>query len=132
MSIAFGPRLQYERRKRNLTQKALGELAEMDPGHISKIESGSIHRPTDAVILRLARALELDDAETAALLASIDQPRQDHPVLLTVEDLTRKIDQVHWDQNRVDAMVLILDGWILLDRWKRRPLQRRFWEAGRE
>lgn len=53
----FGHALRRARTDIGMSQDALARAAEMDRGHLSKIENGRIGLPSPAVVERLARAM---------------------------------------------------------------------------
>lgn len=112
MADPFGPRLTRARRKRRVSQEKLAELANMDRGHISKIESGKINQPTDEVVERLAAALQMSDAELAVEFRMIEDEPSRYQMTPTREDIARLFDQVRWTPNRLVALQVILADWI--------------------
>lgn len=61
------------RRERGLSQLALAELANTTPRYVSFIETGR-SRPGRAVVLRLARSMDLSMQDRSALLTSAGLP----------------------------------------------------------
>ncbi len=76
MSRRFGSVLRELRQRRGLTQETLADLADLHRTHPSLLERG-LRKPTLAVVLRLANALETTSSrlitETALGLQSDDQ-----------------------------------------------------------
>lgn len=68
-SLAFGPRLREHRRARRLSQLALAAHAEVSQRHLSYLESGR-SQPSRAMVIQLARALDLPLRECNCLLTS--------------------------------------------------------------
>ena len=68
---AFGARLRKLRQHRGLTQSEVAERAQVSLVYVSQIERG--HRnPTLAVVLRLARAVDVTPSD---LIAGLEEPR---------------------------------------------------------
>lgn len=63
----FGAELKRWRQAKRLSQEGLGELANVSPRHVSCLERG-VAWPSEQMVLRLARALELPLRERNALL----------------------------------------------------------------
>ncbi|MEM7741867.1 MAG: helix-turn-helix domain-containing protein [Pseudomonadota bacterium] len=63
----FGAELKRWRTAKRLSQEALGDLANVSPRHVSCLERG-VAWPSEPMVLRLARALELPLRERNALL----------------------------------------------------------------
>ena len=59
---AFGSAVRAIRTAQGLSQEALAHRAKVERSHMGKIERGA-HMPTLAVILRLAKALDVSSAE---------------------------------------------------------------------
>ena len=70
--LSAGEILRSHRKRQHLTQAEVASQAQIHEVTVSRIESGS---PTSASTLaRLARALRLDDVETAELLRCAGRP----------------------------------------------------------
>ncbi len=73
--LALGRAVRQARRRRELTQEALGREAGVAPKHLSEIECAK-RDPRATTLLKLGRALRLDEAEVlgiwGALLAAPD------------------------------------------------------------
>jgi transcriptional regulator with XRE-family HTH domain len=48
------------RKQRGLSVRELAELAGIDDGYLSRIETGDRNNPSEAIILRIAEALRVD------------------------------------------------------------------------
>ncbi|HET6254809.1 MAG TPA: helix-turn-helix transcriptional regulator [Puia sp.] len=58
----FGKRLKKARTDKKLSVRALADIADMDFGNISEIETGKVN-PSLTTIVLLAEALEIDPAD---------------------------------------------------------------------
>jgi predicted ATPase/DNA-binding XRE family transcriptional regulator len=76
---AVGATLQRLRRRAGLSQQELADRAGLSLRGIADLERGARRSPYPATLRRLTQALELNDADRAALLASaaMDEPRTD-------------------------------------------------------
>ena len=72
MPEGFGERLRALREARSLSQNGLARAAELSPSLVNMLEGGD-RRPTAEITRRLARALDLDEADSDALLALAGQ-----------------------------------------------------------
>jgi transcriptional regulator with XRE-family HTH domain len=59
----LGAVLRRLRRKRDITQVRLARLARIDQGHLSQLETGKRANPSGAILVRLARALDVEVTE---------------------------------------------------------------------
>src|SRR5438045_7516703 len=67
---SFGTVLQRLRRRAGLSQQELAERAGLSPRGIADLERGARRSPYPATVRRLIQALDLNDADRAALLDS--------------------------------------------------------------
>lgn len=65
----FGARLKSYRERAGISQAALGRLVDTSNSHISRLESGERLQPERDLVTRIATALNLDERETAYLMA---------------------------------------------------------------
>lgn len=72
---AFGPLLRRLRDRAGLTQEELAERAGLTSHAVSALERGTRTRPYPHTVRALAAALDVDDAERAALLAAVPRSR---------------------------------------------------------
>jgi len=77
-----GTRIHCRRLARGLSQARLAEMASVSRGYISRLEAGDFARPSAALVLRIAHALEIDVQrlweESASARASLnEQPTPD-------------------------------------------------------
>jgi transcriptional regulator with XRE-family HTH domain len=59
----LGGRIRQGRRAKQLSQRALAASLDMSQGHLSRLELGEHAPPSDEVLLRIAKELELDPRE---------------------------------------------------------------------
>ena len=71
MRRAFGLWVRELRHRRALTQAAVAQQAAISVTYLSEMESGH-HNPTLAVILRLARALDVKPSQLVSRLDNLD------------------------------------------------------------
>lgn len=55
--------IKNSRLKKNLSQRALAKLMEVDNSYIAKLETGKINKPSESIIIKLAKVLDLDILE---------------------------------------------------------------------
>ena len=72
---SFGARLRGLRQAVGMTQEELANLSGLSPNAVSALERGQRRRPYPHTVRALVDALELDEAERAALLATV--PKRD-------------------------------------------------------
>lgn len=68
----LGERLLISRRRKGLTQQALGQLAQVSPFTIARIEQGRAPQIMTGVLIRLSQVLEVS---TDYVLGLTDEPR---------------------------------------------------------
>lgn len=67
--MPFGKTLKRIRREKRVTQSALAELIEMDPGYLSRIENDKLgYNPSRDTVEKIVKKLKCTDAERAELL----------------------------------------------------------------
>jgi XRE family transcriptional regulator, regulator of sulfur utilization len=71
MRRAFGVWVRELRHRRGQTQAAIAQQAAISVTYLSEMESGH-HNPTLAVILRLARALDITPSQLVSRLDNLD------------------------------------------------------------
>jgi transcriptional regulator with XRE-family HTH domain len=71
MRRAFGVWVRELRHRRGLTQATVAQQAAISVTYLSEMESGR-HNPTLAVILRLARALDVKPSQLVSRLDNLD------------------------------------------------------------
>lgn len=71
----FGQRIRKAREQLGTSQAEIASQAGMAPSYLSSIERGRRPAPTVAVVLRLIKALALDDEEATTLTAAAAQSR---------------------------------------------------------
>lgn len=57
--VKVGERIKYWRQKLGITQDALSKRADIPLSTISKIESGSVNKPTIQTIMSIAKGLDI-------------------------------------------------------------------------
>ena len=65
LASAFGAAVRSARTTRGIAQEALALLSKIERSHVGKIERGE-HMPTLSVVLKIARALDMNGAELIA------------------------------------------------------------------
>ena len=65
LAAAFGAAVRSARTTRGIAQETLANLSKIERSHVGKIERGE-HMPTIAVVLKIARALNISGAELMA------------------------------------------------------------------
>ena len=65
LAAAFGAAVRSARTTRGIAQETLANLSKIERSHVGKIERGE-HMPTIAVVLKIARALNISGAELIA------------------------------------------------------------------
>ena len=65
LAAAFGAAVRSARTTRGIAQEMLANLSKIERSHVGKIERGE-HMPTIAVVLKIARALNISGAELIA------------------------------------------------------------------
>lgn len=106
--MKFGDRVRELRQKRNLTQRDLGALVDVEFSYISKIENGKLdfgNYPSERLIERLAEALEVETDELL-LLAEKVPPRIRQRVMERPEAFS-KIAEL--DDETLDKFVTQID-----------------------
>src|SRR5579884_1063048 len=58
--MQVGTRIRRRRLARGLSQARLADMASVSRGYISRLEAGDFARPSAALLLRIAHALEID------------------------------------------------------------------------
>lgn len=59
----FGEHLKEARKEKKITQRELGKMIGVDFTYISKIETGALEPPSEEVIKKISRELDLDENE---------------------------------------------------------------------
>lgn len=67
----FGQKIKEARREKRITQRDLAKLISVDFTYISKIETGALEPPSEVVISRIAKILELDPNELFLLAKKV-------------------------------------------------------------
>lgn len=71
VSMTFGKRVRELRLKEHLSQRDLAGQVGVDFTYLSKIENGIVDPPSDSVIKKIAKVLEVDTEELLALAAKV-------------------------------------------------------------
>ena len=67
--MPFGRTLKRIRREKRVTQSALAEMIDMDPGYLSRIENDKLgYNPSRETVEKIVKKLKCTDAERAELL----------------------------------------------------------------
>ena len=106
--MKFGERVRELRQKRNLTQRDLGALVDVEFSYISKIENGKLDfgdYPSERLIERLAEALSVDADELLLLAEKI--PPQIRQRVMDRPDAFRKFAEL--DDKALDELVEQVD-----------------------
>jgi transcriptional regulator with XRE-family HTH domain len=68
--MPFGKTLRRIRRDKRVTQNALAQLIDMDPGYLSRLENDKLgYKPSRETVEKISRKLKCTEAEHAELLA---------------------------------------------------------------
>ena len=59
----FGQMIKDARKEKRITQRDLAKMIDVDFSYISKIETGALEPPSEAVINKIAKILEIDPNE---------------------------------------------------------------------
>ena len=70
LAAAFGAAVRSARTTRGIAQETLANLSKIERSHVGKIERGE-HMPTIAVVLKIARALNISGAELMAVAEAL-------------------------------------------------------------
>ena len=70
LAAAFGAAVRSARTTRGIAQEMLANLSKIERSHVGKIERGE-HMPTIAVVLKIARALNISGAELMAVAEAL-------------------------------------------------------------
>jgi SOS-response transcriptional repressor LexA len=84
--VELGARIRRRRLARGLSQARLAETAAVSRGYISRLEAGDFARPSAALLLRIARALDLDVGGLWADIASNAGTHDERGTLLDLQD----------------------------------------------
>jgi transcriptional regulator with XRE-family HTH domain len=94
MDNEFGQRLGQYREAAGLSQNALARLVDVDPSYINRMERGEREPPRRELVVRLAEALSLNEADRQRLLLAAGHVpdwllalEADDPTLLAVGNL---------------------------------------------
>jgi len=68
MMKSFGENLRQIRKDRQITQRELASKIGVDFSYISKIETGALEPPSEEIIIKISKVLEVDE-ETMIMLA---------------------------------------------------------------
>lgn len=108
-SVPFGKRIRQLRVDKDLSQRDLAARVGIDFTYLSKIENNRAAPPSDAVIERLAAALDVEAEELLALAAKVSQEdlreavADDHRIGV----LFRKLQSGHLTEEQIRAMLKI-------------------------
>ncbi len=94
----FGQELRKLRKKANYTQDQLAKLAGISAAYVSQLETSN-KKPTDGVITKLSRALEIPENH---LLMKVDKIKMDFASTFAftkeaASDLIAKLSDKEWD-----------------------------------
>ena len=67
----FGQTIKNARKEKHITQRDLAKIIDVDFSYISKIETGALEPPSEAVIIKIAKILELDSNELFILAKKV-------------------------------------------------------------
>src|SRR5579859_1501014 len=84
--MQVGARIRRRRLARGLSQARLADMASVSRGYISRLEAGDFARPSAALLLRIAHALEIDVENLWEDISSASAPRAEHPTLRDLAD----------------------------------------------
>lgn len=88
----FGEILTHFRKEREYSIRELARLVEIDPGYISRLESGEKEFPSEDVIRGLRKALKLSDRKGEIFEALTQGPLPDALITLCLSDISVSIE----------------------------------------
>ncbi len=91
--MQVGARIRRRRLARGLSQARLADMASVSRGYISRLEAGDFARPSAALLLRIAHALEIDVANLWEDITSASAPRNEQPTLNDLSDQLMRLSQ---------------------------------------
>ena len=107
--MRFGHRVRELRTQRGLSQRALGERVGVSFTYISKVENGKLDfgdYPSEALISRLAAALDADEDELLLLAEKIPEPIRRR--FFERPDAFRQLARL--DDKRLNRVLAFLNG----------------------
>lgn len=91
--MQIGARIRRHRQARGLSQGRLAVSVSVSASYISRLEAGHFARPSAAILLRIARALELDSEILWEHSARPAAPRADQSTLSDLAEQLRRLAQ---------------------------------------
>ncbi len=67
----FGQMIRDARKEKRITQRDLAKMIDVDFSYISKIETGALEPPSESVINKIAKVLEIDSNELFILAKKV-------------------------------------------------------------
>ena len=67
----FGKMIRDARKEKRITQRDLAKMIDVDFSYISKIETGALEPPSESVINKIAKVLEIDSNELFILAKKV-------------------------------------------------------------
>jgi len=112
--MQVGTRIHRRRLARGLSQARLAEMASVSRGYISRLEAGDFARPSAALLLRIAHALEIDVQRLWEDITSARALPNDQPTLTDLSDqlirLAHALGQVRGISVRTRGSAGVDDG----------------------
>lgn len=105
--MRFGDKIRALRRAKGLTLRALGEQVGVSHAYISKVENGRLvfcDYPSEALIRKLAKALDADEEEMFLLAEKIPEAMRRR--IFERPDAFRQIARL--DDRRLDRMLALI------------------------
>ena len=87
--ISFGEFIAIKRKRAKYTARALAEALSLSPTYICNIEVGKRSAPSYKIQVKIAKALELNDEETAQLFDLAAKTKQRNPVPQDIAEYLR-------------------------------------------
>jgi transcriptional regulator with XRE-family HTH domain len=71
---SFGEQIKNFRKKRGLMLKELSEKSKISPAYLSRLESNKRNSPSNAILMKLARALDISIVDLVKIFLEINEP----------------------------------------------------------
>jgi HTH-type transcriptional regulator, competence development regulator len=110
--MTFGERIRELRLQKDMPQRELAQLIEIDFTYLSKIENDKVPPPSDEVILKLAEHLHTSEEELLTLAAKVDADELREAVARDprIGVLFRKLQSRELTNDQVGRMMEIATG----------------------
>jgi HTH-type transcriptional regulator, competence development regulator len=108
----FGERIRQLRKERKMSQRGLADRVGIDFTYLSKIENNRADPPSDEVIRKMARELEVEEEELLAMAikVSADELRKSAALDPEIGVLFRKLQSGNLTKDQLRQMIQISKG----------------------